>query len=99
MVSECTLGKGLFEPLHHPGYPVSYSWDGYVLPPWLVEEIRRTATDAMRPLERAVLESVKADATPNYEVQALIDGKWVPAVDLQPGTGYTLRTRARYGVR
>lgn len=65
MVSECTVGKGPFGIVPHPGPIVSYSWQTFILPVWLVDQIRETALDELRPIERAYLSDILANATPN----------------------------------
>lgn len=65
-MAACSDAGPLGRMVVHPGPVMSYSWNRYVLPPWLVEEIRTTALDAMKPLERAYLESVARDSIPHY---------------------------------
>lgn len=65
MVSECTLGQGQFGVVPHPGPIVSYSWQTFILPTWLMDRLRESALEEMRPLERAYIQDILANATPN----------------------------------
>jgi len=51
-------------PLRHPGPVVYYTWQGVILPQWLVDRLLAEATEAMRPFEAAIIESIRTTAEP-----------------------------------
>ena len=50
----------------HPGPVVGYSWQQFVLPTWMIEQARVDAERSVKPLERAVLQSIVAESIPMH---------------------------------
>uniref|UniRef100_A0AAU7J7T8 Uncharacterized protein n=2 Tax=unclassified bacterial viruses TaxID=12333 RepID=A0AAU7J7T8_9VIRU len=63
-MTACTLGRGLFAPVVHPGPVVAYTWRDSVIPAWLVEEVATRDLSTAHPLEREVLTAIRNEAVP-----------------------------------
>lgn len=63
-MSVCRLPEAVLT-AEHPGPIVSYTWNGIMLPPWLVDLACEATPNPERPMEAAIIESVCTTAQPH----------------------------------
>ncbi|UVK58576.1 hypothetical protein SEA_CRAZYRICH_2 [Microbacterium phage CrazyRich] len=72
----CTLGQSEFEHVEYPGPISSYSWRGFILPAWVVEQDIPALVDdpSTGGFSRALMLDVLSESTPNRRSEPWLDG-------------------------
>ncbi len=71
-MTECSLGRGIFPPVRHPGPVIGFEWRGAIGPAWMMDLARESAAHA-EGLERAIMADFVREAVPIHATYPELD--------------------------